>query len=259
MTRSPFLTVRALGLGLVALILMAAMVVLGLWQLGVYDDHQHDDAQAKLDRTPVPLDEVIGPDDAFPADGVSRPVTVSGRYLGDEQFEVRRGQTLGVPAAVVTPLETDNGSVILVVRGQGDIGQAAPAGNVDVTGVLEPADAAGSSLDASRTTDGIRTAALVQDFKQDLYGGYVVLTRSDPADQLATITPPTPESSRWAGARNLLYAVQWWLFAGFVAFMWWRIVTEDADGIPQEGDGSGDGGGGGDSGDTAEPSSTTVG
>ena len=70
---SRLLSRRALGLGLVALVLMAAMVALGLWQLGVYDDHQHDDARARLERAPVPLSEVIGPDDAFPSDGVSRP------------------------------------------------------------------------------------------------------------------------------------------------------------------------------------------
>jgi cytochrome oxidase assembly protein ShyY1 len=249
MTRSPFLTLRALGLGVVALLLMAAMVALGLWQLGVYDDQRHDDAQSKLARPPVPLDDVIGPDDAFPADGVSRPVTVSGHYLPDEQFEVRRGQTLGVPSAVVTPLDTGNGSIMLVVRGRGDVGEAPPAGNVDLTGVLEPADEVGSSLDAGRTTDGIRTAALVQDFDQDLYAGYVVLTRSDPRDGLAAIPAPTPESSRWTGLRNLLYAFQWWLFAGFVAFMWWRIVTEGPDGVPEDHD----------SGDTADSSSTTVG
>jgi len=37
---------------------------------------------------------------------------------------------------------------------------------------------------------------------------------------------PTPDPSRWAGIRNLLYAFQWWLFAGFVAFMWWRVVGD---------------------------------
>ncbi len=113
--------------------------------------------------------------------------------------------------------------------------------------MLEPSDSAGSPLDAERVTGGLRIAALVQDFDQDLYAGYVVLTESRPADALAAITPPTPESSRWAGIRNLLYAVQWWLFAGFVAFMWWRVVTEPPAGVPEDAD------------DTAESSTSTVG
>lgn len=226
MTRSAFLTGRAIGLAALALVLMAVMVVLGLWQLGVYDDHQHEDAQARLESRPVPLAQVLGPDDAYPSDAVSLPVTMSGRYLADQQFEVRNGETLGVARAVVTPLEVDGGSMVLVVRGRGDLHQPPPSGTVDVTGVLEPSDQTGSSLDADRATGGIRTAALVQDFNQDLYAGYVVLTSSEPGEQLVAITPPTPESSRWAGVRNLVYAVQWWVFAGFVAFMWWRIVAE---------------------------------
>ena len=224
--RSPFLTARALGLATVAAVLIAAMVVLGLWQLGAYDDHQHEDAQSKLNRTPIALADVLGPDDAFPTDGVARPVTVTGHYV-PESFEVRGASSLGVPAAVVTPLQATDGSLVLVVRGRGGIDAAPPPpGTVAVRGVLEPSDATGAALGDERVTDGIRTPALVQDFDQDLYAGYVVLTSSTPPDELVPVDPPTPTASRWAGFRNLVYAVQWWVFAGFVAFMWWRVVLE---------------------------------
>jgi len=227
MTTRRLLTWQALGLGIVALVLMAAMVVLGLWQLGVYDDQQHDDARSQLARPPVPLDQLLGPDDAFPGNGV-RPVTVTGRYLSDQEFEVRDGSTLDVPRAIVTPLETPTGSLILVVRGSGELRDAEPppTGQVTVTGVLEPSDAGGNGLGGGRTTDGIRIAALAQDFARDLYAGYVVRTGSRPADALEPVTPPFPQPSRWAGIRNLVYAIQWWVFAGFVAFMWWRIVAD---------------------------------
>ena len=222
---SRLLSRRALGLGIVALLLMAAMVALGMWQLGVYDDHQHDDARARLERAPVPLGEVIGPDDAFPSDGVSRPVTVTGRYLSNEEFTVRGSATLDVTSAVVTPLVLENGSAVLVVRGEDD-GIPAPAGEVEVTGVLEPSDAQGAALDDDRVTDGIRIATVVNAVDFDLYGGYVIRTSSNPPDASTLVAPPTPDPSRWAGVRNLVYAVQWWVFAAFVAFMWWRIVTE---------------------------------
>jgi cytochrome oxidase assembly protein ShyY1 len=216
---------RAFGLGLVAAVLMASMVVLGLWQLGVYDDHQQDDARARLDRAPVPLADVLGPDDAFPSDAVSIPVTLTGRYLSDQEFAVHGSDALGVASAVVTPLALDDGSAVLVVRGA-DGGVPAPSGEVDVTGVLEPSDATGDALDADRVTDGIRIAALVSAVDVDLYAGYVVRTTSDPADASTPVAAPTPDPSRLAGLRNLVYAVQWWVFAAFVAFMWWRIVTE---------------------------------
>jgi cytochrome oxidase assembly protein ShyY1 len=218
------LTPRALGLAVVALVLMGAMVVLGLWQLGVYDDHQHDDAAAQLERASVPLGELLGPDDAFPAAAVSRPVTMAGSYLADETFVVRDSASLDVPRAVVTPLRLDNGSAVLVVRGTDDT--PAPSGRVEVSGVLEPSDATGAAPDADGVTEGIRIAALVNAVDVDLYGGEVIRTDSDPADESTPVSPPTPDPSRWAGIRNLVYAVQWWVFAAFVAFMWWRMVSE---------------------------------
>lgn len=221
-------TWRAVWLGLVALVLMTAMVVLGLWQLGVYDDRQHADSRSQLQRPPVPIGEVIGPDDAFPSDGVARPVTVTGHYLPSEQFEVVGSPTLGTDRAVVTPLLVDGaGSAVLVVRGTGSASAAPPTGTVRLTAVLEPSDATGSAVDSNRRTDGLRVAALVQSVKQDLYAGYAVLRSSQPADTLTPVEPPLPDASRWAGIRNLLYAFQWWVFAGFVAFMWWRIVQDE--------------------------------
>ncbi len=84
-----FLNPKALGLALVGLVLMAVMVWLGMWQLGVYQDHQHRTAEAVLQRPPVPLADVLGPDAAFPSDGVSRPVIATGTYRADEQVYVR--------------------------------------------------------------------------------------------------------------------------------------------------------------------------
>jgi len=63
----------------------------------------------------------------------------------------------------------------------------------------------------------------------DLYAGYVVRRDSRPPDPLSVVPPPLPEPSTWAGLRNLMYALQWWVFAAFVAFMWWRIVVRRDD------------------------------
>lgn len=229
-------SIRALALGLLALGLMAAMGWLGLWQLGVYDDHQHAEAQAALHQPAVPLDEVLGPDDAFPDDGTGRPVTIRGVFLGADQVYVR--DLTGAPEryAVVTPLRTANGSAVLVVRGavrSPDAGEApAPTGRVTVRGYLEPTQSAGSRLDARRVTDALSVSALVADVETDLYSGYVLQQTVTPAAtaDLVPVPPTLPDPSRWSGIRNLLYACQWWVFAAFVAFMWWRITD------PQQGD-----------------------
>lgn len=223
-----WLTLRAIGLGLVALVLMAAMAVLGLWQLRAYDGHQSDAVQALLHSRPVPLDDLLGPDAPFPADGVGRPVLVSGRYREPDQFYVRGLPGAGAAYAVVTPMLTTADSAILVVRGaSSSLAASAPSGPVTVRGVLQPSQPTGAPLNHTRVTDGIRIASVLRAVHTDLYAGYVVLRSSTPHERLMAVHPPLSQSSGWAGVRNLLYAIQWWVFAGFVAFMWWRIVGDD--------------------------------
>ena len=222
-----YLSLRAVGLGLVAVVLMVAMVTLGLWQLGAYDARQASDTHSQAERPPAPLDEVMGPDEGFPSDGVGRPVTVSGKFLADEQLYVEDLPGAQDRYAVVTPLLTDNGAAVLVVRGSADEAAAAvPAGDIEVTGRLEPPTAEGGDADEARVTQGIRVSALVDAVRADLYGGYIVADPGVASGDLAPVVPAPPDPSRWAGIRNLLYALQWWLFAGFVAFMWWRLVGD---------------------------------
>ena len=222
-----WLSARALGLGALAVVLIAGMVSLGLWQLGAYDQHQGQAARSRLQQPPVPLDRVLGRDAGFPVDGVGRPVTVTGRYVPAEQIYVRGLPGSTATYAVTTPLLTRTGSVILVVRGSShELGPAPPRGPVRVTGVLEPSSEVGGPVRADRVTNGLRIVGLLDSFSADLYAGYIVLTASEPPDRLSPVNVPLPEPSRWAGIRNLLYAVQWWVFAAFVAFMWWRIVLD---------------------------------
>lgn len=222
-----WLTLRAVGLGILALALVAAMAALGLWQLGAYGRHQNVAALARLTQPPLPLDRVLGRDAAFPTDGVGQPVLVRGRYAAGDQFYVRDLPGTGATYAVVTPMTTATGSMILIVRGASPLATAAPAaGVVTVRGVLEPSQATGSALGQGRVADGIRIASLLESMPRDLYAGYVVLTSSHPAETLQPVRPPLPATSGWTGIRNLLYAIQWWLFAVFVAFMWWRIVRD---------------------------------
>jgi surfeit locus 1 family protein len=234
-------TPRALALLVLALVVMAVMIAMGRWQYGVYDDHQRADAMAVMRRAAVPLDTALGPDQAFPSASVGIPVVVSGRYDRPDQLYVRHLPGAKGTYAVVTPLLTGSGSAVLVVRGSAPTTQAPPPrGSVRVVGILEPSQSQPSSIDSRRVTDGIWVPGLVSDVRPDLYSGYVVLTRSDPAEPLARVEPPLPDPSRWAGLRNLLYAVQWWIFAAFVGFMWWRISTDDAIGAPAPPDAASD-------------------
>lgn len=224
-----WLSARALGLGVPALLLLVAMVALGLWQLDAYDQRQSADARARQQQPPTPLGQILGPDSGFPSDGVGRSVTVTGRYLADEQIYVRSLPGSTGRYAATAPLLTPTGSLILVVRGSIDEPAGVPPGGaVTVTGSLEPPSGSGSPPSRQRVTEGVRIASMLDHFSRDLYAGYIVLTDSHPDDPLPPVEPPLPEPSPWAGLRNLLYAVQWWVFAGFVVFMWWRIVRDGA-------------------------------
>ena len=35
-----------------------------------------------------------------------------------------------------------------------------------------------------------------------------------------------PPVGTFTALRNLLYALEWWVFAGFAAFLWWRYVRD---------------------------------
>jgi surfeit locus 1 family protein len=232
---------------LVALVAVVACLLLGRWQLDVWQDHRHDSAAAVTREDPVPLDDVLGPDAAFPASGAGRPVVVEGRwdpehtvYVADRPRDGRTG------VWVVTPVVTDTGSAIPVVRGwtsapdvvpEDETG--APIGPATLVGLLQPSEDTGIADDDTHddVIPELSTTDLLPRASYDLYGGYVVATDRDlpsgaPASTgmagLAAVTPahlPGPGAS--SGLRNLLYAFQWWAFGAFGAFIWWRWVQED--------------------------------
>lgn len=228
------------------LLVLAAVVVcalLGRWQLGVWHGHRVDSASEVTREEPVPLDEVLGPDSAFPASGVGRPVLVEGRwdpghtvYVTDRPRDGRDG------VWVVTPVVTGSGSAIPVLRGWTPSPQdapAAPTGHATLVGLLQPSEDTGAP-DPDTTDDvlpELSTTDLLARASYDLYSGYVVATDRDlpsgaPASTgmsgLAAVTPahlPGPDSS--SGLRNLLYALQWWVFGAFALLMWFRWVEEE--------------------------------
>jgi hypothetical protein len=53
---------------------------------------------------------------------------------------------------------------------------------------------------------------------------------------------PPPEPGTGLAWRNLSYALQWWAFALFGLFFWWRLVRDDHHGRLRGGDPGPDGG-----------------
>ena len=144
---------------------------------------------------------------------------------------------------VVTPLVVrSTGARIAVVRGfVTDPGQAvAPstATEVTVSGTLAPGESpTGDSAQADSTLpDGqmavLYLSVLVNRWPGTLYNAFVFGTAEQP-DVTSVVSPAVqrvPPPALVGGGlswRNAAYALQWWAFALFAAYMWWRMVRDD--------------------------------
>ena len=229
-------------LALLALVVVVCAVFgwLGSWQLGVARDRGTEAGQrAARAGPPVPVAQVMQPQQGFPAVADGRRVTVSGSY--DASRQVLVGQRLQQGRAgwwVVTALRTDAGAWLPVVRGwvarpdDATAGASSvPVGPVALTGVLQPDDPP-----ADRTTDlpdgrlaELDAADLVNRWGSPIYNGYLVLDTEQAAAVAAQperVPAPTVVAQGIAW-RNAAYAVQWWVFAGFVVVLWWKMVRQD--------------------------------
>ena len=72
----------------------------------------------------------------------------------------------------------------------------------------------------------LRIADVIQHVDQDLYGAYGVAEQPEPGLERADLAQ-LPDVGALTSIRNLLYAIEWWFFGAFAAFIWWRWVTEE--------------------------------
>ncbi|WP_148573325.1 SURF1 family protein [Nocardioides caldifontis] len=218
-------------LGLTAVV---AAVLLGRWQLDAWQTHREDAAADLVDEPPVPLAEVLGPDDPFPGTAVSRPAEVTGRWLTDETFRVVDRGLDGVDGTwVVTPVDTGSGALPVVLGWSADPDPEVqlPEGSAELVGWLQPGEAAGAP-DEDPEDDvltSLRIASVSQRLEQDLYSGFAILdTPAALRGDLTAVTPGSlPAAPTSTGLRNFLYGVEWFLFGGFAAFLWWRWTRDE--------------------------------
>jgi cytochrome oxidase assembly protein ShyY1 len=240
---------RLWGAHLLALVLVGTAVALGLWQYDAWQAHRDAQAADLTGATPVPLGEVMGPDDPFPGTKVGQPVTVSGTwvpggtvYVSGREHEGTEGYWVVTPLAVGRP----DAAALPVVRGwTDDLDDVppAPTGAAQVDAWLQPPEGSGV-IDPDPGDDvlpELRIADVIQHVDQDLYGAYGVAERPESGLEEASLAQ-LPEVDAFTGIRNLLYAIEWWFFGLFAAFIWWRwvmdttaepVVAAQADAEPQ--------------------------
>ena len=225
---------RWLALLAVLLIVVYSFVRLGLWQLAVAQDRVFEETLAsQAAQAEVPVEDVLQPFSAFPNDASGRPVAVYGAYDSGLQFLVPDRLLEGREGYwVMTPLRTDQGDLLTVLRGwvaDPAIADEPPATPVSVTGTLAPGESpsAATGLPAGQL-GSVDLAVLANTWEGDLYNAFVFATGEQPqvTDLAVQPVPPPALSNRGVDWGNLGYALQWWVFAGFAVYMYLRFLKE---------------------------------
>ncbi|GJF29195.1 SURF1-like protein [Kitasatospora sp. NE20-6] len=245
------LTPRWIIAGVVALAAIAVCLVLGTWQLGRFEDRvdSHRDTvragSAAAAAAPAPLTTVLTADrPQVGTDTLGRPVTVTGSYDGAHELLVP-GRTVDGREGyyVLTPLRTAEGRAAAVVRGwaagpPGAAAQsvpAAPTGRVTVVGRLQASENSGSGgaiaggLPAGQLGT-ISPAALVNVLPYPVYDGWIAADPAPaPLTAVPTVEPTGGDGLTLRAFQNLGYTLEWFVFAGFVVFMWFRLARREAE------------------------------
>lgn len=247
------LTSRWLGGTVVALLAIVVCVLMGSWQLSRFEDQvdRHQDAErtatAGSTGPAVPLAELLtGPGAKVTTDTVGRSVTVSGRYDREHQLLVPNRTVDGRQGHyVLTPLcpETGAAPCVPVVRGWAPGSPSAdaravpdvPDGTVTVAGRLQAPENSGSD---GAVTGGlpagqlgtISPAALVNVLPYPTTDGWLAADAvPDGFTAVPTVQPQGGNGLSLRAFQNLGYTLEWFVFGGFVVFMWFRLARREAE------------------------------
>ncbi|MGY0017595.1 SURF1 family protein [Streptomyces sp. cg35] len=239
------LTPRWWGINIFVLLAVPLCVFMGSWQLSRFEDRVQDHRSAS-EQTAANEKAAAAPlASLLPVDKKTsgRLTTATGHYdrqllVPDRDLDGRSG------FYVVTLLKVDgSGKALPVVRGwlpgtaSAAKAPAPPKGDVTVTGALQASESVGSNgvTAAGGLPSGqvgmISAASLVNLVSYDVYDAWITL---DTADGRMTAVPATTAEGSGLDLKafqNLGYTGEWFVFAGFVLFMWFRLVRREAEAL----------------------------
>lgn len=226
------LTPRWVVAHVLVVLIIAGCVTAGFWQLRRLEERQAANAllSERMAMPPAPLDELLGGVAQEPdarTDSLEqlefRRVVVTGRYLDDAQLLLSPRSRAGSPGHdVLSPLRTEDGTVVVIDRGfvpfRQEVPPSAPAGEVVVEGMVRLSQervGIGPRIPPVEVDDHLERVArvdldrLAAQLPQPLAPVFVELAGPPPAaGGPRPVEPPVLEE-----ANHRSYAVQWFLFA----------------------------------------------
>ncbi len=211
------------------------------WRLGEWQFHRLDDRKERnaiIERNEKagadPVGEVMAPGEPVAAADEWRIVEATGTYAVDDtvivRYRTREGEA-GVD--VVVPLETTDGTTLLVDRGwyatdnrgatRADVPEP-PSGEVTVTGWVRR-DAEGDSTEVDDlSTRAVSSERIGEALGREVLGGWVDLRSESPEPE----TPLTPvEMPDLDNGPHFFYGLQWWFFGVLAIFGFFYLVYDE--------------------------------
>ncbi|MER0242708.1 SURF1 family protein [Streptomyces sp. HSW2009] len=242
------LTPRWWGINVFAALSIPVCLFMGSWQLSRFesrvDSHQEQQEHAKQAESTraVPLAELL----PITRDSSGRQAEAVGRYDAERQLLVpNRALDDRDGFYVLNLLRIEGARAIPVVRGwlPGDADAAAdrakvpapPAGEVTVVGALQASENSRSNGVHARgglpagQLGMISAASLVNLVPYDVQDAWITVTRA--ATPLKPVPPAAAEGTGLdlKAFQNLGYTGEWFVFAGFVIFMWFRLFRREVE------------------------------
>ncbi|MFD3515949.1 SURF1 family protein [Streptomyces sp. NPDC058657] len=237
------LTPRWWGINLFVVLAIPFCVFMGSWQLGRFEARV--DSHRSAEAAPDPAQQTAAPLDALlpvSTETSGKPAKVSGRY--GEQFLVP-GRTLddkrGYYVLAMLKTASGGGKALPVVRGwaPGDAGKAtlppAPPGEVTVTGALQAPENQQTKGVNSRgglpagQVGMISSATLVNLVPYPVQDAWITQSTSEAGLKPVPAVAPQGSGLDLKAFQNLGYTGEWFVFAGFVLFMWFRLMRREAE------------------------------
>ena len=222
------------------------MINLGVWQLRRLDERKEFNAEVveRSELPPVSIDELLAEPGFSPEEATWRRVTASGVWLPQQVTVFNRSQDGLAGDNVVTALEQDNATTVLVNRGFVPVGvdqPPAPSGDVSIIGTVRNTQGRrrGELTDQGLALTEVRRIDLDRlspQFPGTVAPVYLDLIASEPPTEGDYPAPiPPPELSE---GPHLSYAMQWFIFSAAVVVGWVLAVrrsigtrrTENPDG-----------------------------